>query len=60
MQTVHIAKPYKAESRGGYWYAIDTRTGQPASYPSGPRAARDATDTLNRAYAEAVAETQAA
>ena len=47
--------PYKAQERNGYWIAIDTRTGDVASYPTTRAQAKRDAATLNRAYAEAVA-----
>lgn len=53
-------QPYKAEKRGTYWVCVDDRTGQPVSYPARKRVADAEAETMNRAYAEAVAETQTA
>jgi hypothetical protein len=48
--------PYKATARPGYWILVDTRTGEIASYPTTKRNCAAEAATMNRAYAEAVAE----
>lgn len=50
--------PYKVEQRGTYWMVVDRRDpfGTPMSYPARKRVADAECETLNRAYAEAVAE----
>ena len=55
--TAQTAKPYRAEQRNGYWIAVDSRTGEVASYPAGKRACIAEVSILNRAYAEIMAET---
>lgn len=48
--------PFKAEKRNGYWILVDSRTGEIASYPTTKSNCQFEADTMNRAYAEAVAE----
>jgi hypothetical protein len=48
-------RPYKAEERNGYWLLVDTRTGEPASYPTTKANARAEASLMNRAYADALA-----
>lgn len=48
--------PYRAEERGGYWLLIDSRTGEPASYPTTEKNCRDEAAFMNRTYRELIAE----
>jgi hypothetical protein len=51
-------KPFKVEQRGTYWMVVrrDDVFGTPMSYPARKRVADAECATLNRAYAEAIAE----
>lgn len=52
--------PYRAEQRSTYyWVVVDGRTGTHVSYPSSKSQCKQATKTLNRAYADAIAENPA-
>ena len=48
-------KPYKAIERSGYWIWTDTRTNEPASYPTTKTSAQNEARFMNRCYAEALA-----
>lgn len=47
-------KPYKAEQRKGFWICIDTRTGEPASYPATKSQAQKEAAFMNKCYNEAL------
>ena len=51
---------YKAEARKGYWILIDTYTGELASSPTTRTNAYSEARYMNRMYAEALAEKEAA
>lgn len=48
--------PYKTEKRSGYWLLVDTRNGQPASYPTTERNCKDEERQMNDLYEELLAE----
>lgn len=50
-------RPYKAEERNGYWIAVDTRTGDPISYPTTAANAKREAGFMNRAFTDFSAET---
>lgn len=54
------ARPYRAQERSGYWIAIDTRSGEPVSYPTTQANAKREAGFMNRAYSQALAEVGAA
>lgn len=47
--------PYKAQDCDGYWILIDTRTGEPASFPTSKAKCQAEAKLMNAAYREAVA-----
>lgn len=50
-------KPYYAENQNcGFWLVVDSRNGKSVSYPSTEAQAKAGARTMNRAYAEAIAE----
>lgn len=49
-----MLKPYQAIEKSAYWILIDTRTGQPASYPTTRAQAKREERLMNDAYADAV------
>lgn len=51
--------PFQPEKRDGYWVLVDTRNGQVASYPTTKRQCAAEAATMNRVYAEAIAEQNA-
>ena len=51
-----MQKPYEAQERAGYWILVDKRTGDVASYPTTKANAKAEAALMNRAYAEALAE----
>jgi hypothetical protein len=48
--------PFVPEESGGYWVLVDSRTGGAVSYPTTKRNCSAEAATMNRAYAEAIAE----
>ena len=53
-------RPYKAEERNGYWIAVDTRIGEPISYPTTQANAKREAGFMNRTYAQLILEQGAA
>ena len=51
-----MAGPYKAEAWPGFWILVDTRTGEPASFPTTKSKCQREAAFMNRTYAELMAE----
>lgn len=49
-------KPYVSEQRGSHWVCVDTRTGQPVSYPTSKSQCANEVQFMNETYAELMAE----
>jgi hypothetical protein len=44
--------PYRAVEKIGYWVLVDTRTNEPASFPTTKRNCKDEERYMNRVHAE--------
>lgn len=53
--SLNIKPPYKAEERNGYWIAVDTRSGEPISYPATKAAAKREASFMNQTYLQVMA-----